>query len=553
MRSDNMKTGANRMPHRSLLKALGVTDAEMKRPFIGVVNAFNEIVPGHMHLRTIADNVKAGVRNAGGVPFEFPCIAVCDGISMNHKGMKYSLPSREIIADSIEIMATAHPFDGLVFIPNCDKVVPGMLLAAARLNIPCIFVSGGPMLSGKACGARIGLNETFELVGKHAQGKVTDDELKTFEDNACPSCGSCSGMFTANTMNCLTEAMGLALPGNGTIPAVLSARLRLAKEAGERIVGLVSENICAKDIMTRENIENALTVDMALGGSSNTILHFLAVSREAGAKVTLEDIRDISRRTPQLCKLNPATDVFIEDLNQAGGIMTVMKELSKKNLLHLEQKTVTGTQKERLAAAKAADGTVVHTVDEPCRADGGIAVLWGNLASDGAVVKQGAVLPEMMRHTGPARVFNSEEEASACIMAGGIHPGDVVVIRYEGPMGGPGMREMLAPTAALMGQGLGSSVALITDGRFSGATRGACIGHVSPEAAEGGLLAYVHEGDTIELDIPAGILNLAVDDAELARRKAAGVTAPENNPGGYLARYRKMASSAANGGYISAK
>lgn len=548
MRSDSLKDGFTRVSHRALLKAVGVTDSEMKRPFVGIVNSFNEIVPGHIHLREICDSVKAGVRNAGGVPFEFPVIAVCDGLSMNHKGMKYSLPSREIIADSIEIMATSHPFDALVFIPNCDKVVPGMLIAAARLNIPSIFISGGPMLKGKRGGKSLGLSNTFEAVGAYSIGKINDDDLMEFENNSCPTCGSCSGMYTANTMNCITEAMGMALTGNGTVPAVYAERRRLAKTAGETIMSLIEKNICAKDIMTQANIENALRVDMALGGSTNTVLHLLAIAREAGANLSLERIDEISHTTPQLCKLSPASEVFIEDLNDAGGIPTVMAEIS--SILSLDELTVTGKQKDRINKANKADGVVIRNIENPWRKDGGLAVLWGNLATEGAVVKQGAVLPEMMQQVGPARVFNSEEDATASILDGKIVAGDVVVIRYEGPKGGPGMREMLTPTSTLAGMGLDNSVALITDGRFSGATKGACIGHVSPEAAVGGLIAFINEGDIIEIDIAKGKLNLKVDEETIKERMKKDITPPENYYGGYLERYRKMASTASRGAYL---
>lgn len=552
MNSDMLKKGYTRAPHRSLLKALGLSDSEMEKPFIGVVNSFNEIVPGHIHLREIAECVKAGIRNAGGVPFEFPAIAVCDGLAMNHKGMKYSLVSRELIADSIEIMATAHPFDGLVFIPNCDKVVPGMLMAAARLNIPSIFVSGGPMLAGGINGCKAGLSNMFEAVGKYADGKLDDSGLREWEENTCPTCGSCSGMYTANTMNCLTEAVGMALPGNGTIPAVYSKRKILAKTAGETVMDLVQKGICAKDIMTGDAIRNALTVDMALGGSSNTMLHMVAVAKEAGVEISLREIDAISKATPQICKLSPAGEHYIEDLDADGGISRVMKELAKKNLLNMGLTAVEGCLEDRLKAVDESKRFgVVRDIETPYRPDGGIAVLFGNLAEEGAVVKQGAVAPAMMRHTGKARVFESEEAANEAILGRKIQPGDVVVIRYEGPKGGPGMREMLAPTSNIEGMGLGEQVALITDGRFSGATKGASIGHISPEAAEGGLIAYVEEGDEIAIDIPARSICLKVDDAILQKRKEKGARAPRQELTGYLKRYQKLVTSASKGAVLT--
>jgi len=550
MRSDIMKKGSTRAAHRSLFRALGVTDREFDRPFIGIVNSFNEIVPGHIHLRELCENVKAGVRSAGGVPFEFPSIAVCDGITMNHAGMNYSLPSRENIADSIEIMATAHPFDGLVFITSCDKVIPGMIMAAARLNIPSIFISGGPMLAGNYNGKRIGLSDTFEAVGSHASGKITDEELEDIINNTCPTCGSCSGMYTANTMNCLLEALGLALPGNGTVPAVMAQRRRLAKEAGFRIVELVNENVKARDILTREAIINAFRLDMALGGSTNSVLHLLAISREAGCPIDIKEVDKLSKTTPQLCKLSPASSIYIEDLNQAGGISAVLKELSKLGVLNLSCKTVDGTLEDRVKNAKGPDGVVIKTVDNPYGKTGGLAVLFGNLAEEGAVVKQGAVSPDMLYHKGPARVFDSEEEAIEAILGKKIKDGDVVVIRYEGPKGGPGMREMLSPTSALAGMGQDGTVALITDGRFSGATRGASIGHVSPEAFEGGLIAYVKEGDLIEIDILNNKLNLLVSDEEIQKRKKEGVKAPNKNLTAFQKRYQKFVSNASSGAYM---
>lgn len=550
MNSDNIKLGAARAPHRSLLKALGVTDKEMTRPFIGVVNSFNEIVPGHIHLREISDAVKAGVRNAGGVPFEFPTIAVCDGIAMNHIGMKHSLPSRDNIADSVEIVANAHPFDALVFIPSCDKVVPGMLMAAARLNLPCAFINGGPMLAGQNGGVRLSLSDMFEAVGSRAAGKISDEELLCLENSACPTCGSCSGMFTANTMNCIVEAMGLSLPFAGTRPAVMSDRRRMAKETGELAVGLALKNVRAREMMGEGAINNALHIDMALGGSSNTVLHMLAIAHEAGVGLSLDKIEQISRKTPQLCKLNPASRVFIEDLDAVGGISTVLAQLSKAGVIDTGAKTIEGTISDRIRAAAPADGQIVREVHSPHRADGGIAVLKGNLAPDGAVVKQGAVDEGMMRHSGPARVFDSEEDAAEAILGGRILSGDVVVIRYEGPKGGPGMREMLAPTAALAGMGLDKSVALITDGRFSGATRGAAIGHVAPEAAAGGLIAYVKEGDTIEIDIPGRRVSLAAGEAEIASRMSEKPAPPERELNTVLRRYAALVSPASLGAYL---
>ena len=541
-----MKDGYTRLPHRSLLKALGLTDSEMKKPFIAVVCAASDCVPGHMHLKELSQAVKDGIRNAGGIPFEFFTIGVCDGLAMNHKGMRYSLASRELIADSIEVMLTAHPLDGAVFIPNCDKIVPAMILAAARMNIPSIFVSGGPMSSGHVLGKRIGLSETFEVVGQYADGKVTDEEMLEYENKACPTCGSCSGMYTANSMNCLTEAVGLALPFNGTEPAVNSARRRLAKEAGERSVELVRENIRPLDILTRRNMLNALATDMAIGASSNTVLHLLAIAHEAGVDITIDDIDAMSRKIPQISKLNPASSIFIEDLNEVGGIQAVLNELAKKDLIDLDALTVTGTQRDRLAKAKSADGTVIHPIDAPIRKDGGIAILKGNLAPEGAVVKQGAVKPEMMDFTGTAKVFDGEQEAYDAILNGGIQAGDVVVIRYEGPKGGPGMPEMLSPTAAIAGKGLDGSVALITDGRFSGASRGASVGHVSPEAAEGGLIAFIENGDKIHIDIPNRSLELLVSDDVIAKRREKGVLPPKPLTG-YLKRYAKVVRNASVG------
>ena len=549
MRSDLMKVGPNRMPHRSLLKALGLTDSEIKRPFVAVVSAASDYVPGHMHLDKIAEAVKAGIRNAGGVPFEFRTIGVCDGLSMNHKGMKYSLCSRELIADSIEVMLTAHPLDGAVFIPNCDKIVPGMLLGAIRMNLPSIFVSGGPMTPGVVNGKRVGLSETFEAVGAYAAGKIGDEELMEYENNSCPTCGSCSGMYTANSMNCLTEAVGMSLPKNATCAAVSSERLRIAKETGERVMELIQKNIRPSDILTEKAFRNALACDMALGCSTNTVLHLLALAKTAQTKVNMDTVDEMSHKVPQLCKLNPAGHVFIEDLNAFGGIQAVLKELARGGYIDDTLPTVTGAVKDRFAGAAKPDGTIIHTIEAPIRKDGGIAVLKGNLAVDGAVVKQGAVAPEMMVHQGPARVFDCEEDAIAAIQSGKIVPGDVIVIRYEGPKGGPGMREMLAPTSSLAGMGLDKQVALITDGRFSGATRGAAIGHVSPEAAAGGLIGLVEEGDQISIDIPQRKLELLVDEETLAQRKA-NWKPKEQELKGYIKRYAKMVTSGSNGALL---
>ena len=545
-----MKGGPSRAPQRSLLRALGLSDMELTRPFIGVVCSKSDYIPGHKHLGEIAEAVKAGIRNAGGVPFEFETIGVCDGLAMGHQGMKYSLCSRELIADSIEVMLTAHPLDAVVFIPNCDKIVPGMVMAACRLNLPSIFVSGGPMLPGKHKDTRFGLSEMFEAVGSYASGKIDLDELTDMEKSACPSCGSCSGMYTANSMNCLTEAIGLALPGNGSIPAVMSARTALAKQAGERIMELLKQNLRPKDILNEKAFENALRSDMALGCSSNTVLHLLAIAYEAGVNVTMDLIDEISKTTPQLCKLNPASEVFITDLNEVGGIQSVLKELAKAGLVHTDIPTVSGTVGERMQNYPAADGEVIRTIENAFRKDGGIAILKGNIAPEGAVVKQGAVAPEMMVHSGPARCFNCEEDASEAILGGKIKAGDVVIIRYEGPKGGPGMREMLNPTSEIAGMGLGSTVALITDGRFSGASRGASIGHVSPEAAVGGPIALVEEGDIIKINIPENRLELAVSDEELARRKAGWTPREPKVKTGYLARYASMVTSGNRGAIL---
>lgn len=552
MRSDLIKDGVSRTPHRALLKALGLTDSEMKKPFIAVVCAASDYVPGHMHLHEISRAVKDGIRNAGGVPFEFFTIGVCDGLAMNHQGMRYSLASRELIADSIEVMLTAHPLDGAVFIPNCDKIVPGMIMAAARMNLPSIFVSGGPMKAGVINGKRLGYSEIYEAIGQYSNGEIGDEDILAFENRACPTCGSCSGMYTANSMNCLTEAIGLALPFNGTEPAVNSARRRLAKETGERAVELVKENIRPLDIITRRNMLNALATDMAIGASSNTVLHLLAIAHEAGVDVTIDDIDAVSRKVPQLSKLNPASSVFIEDLNEVGGIQAVLKELSTKGIVDLDVLTVSGTQGDRLKKASVSDGTVIHKAEAPIRADGGIAILKGNLAPNGAVVKQGAVKPEMMDFTGTAKVYDGEQAACDAILGGEVTAGDVVVIRYEGPKGGPGMPEMLAPTAAIVGKGLDGSVALITDGRFSGASRGAAVGHVSPEAADGGLIAFVENGDRIHIDIPNRSMELLVSEEEIEKRRAKGILPPKPLSG-YLKRYAKMAGDASRGAVFTEK
>ena len=550
MRSDVIKKGAPAAPNRSLLYALGYTKEELERPLIGVVCSYNEIVPGHMNLDKIAEAVKAGVRAAGGTPVEFPAIAVCDGIAMGHVGMKYSLVTRDLIADSTEAMAMAHQFDGLVMIPNCDKNVPGLLMAAARVNIPTIFVSGGPMMAGTMNdGRRTCLSHMFEAVGSYYAGKLDEAGLEEYENNACPTCGSCSGMYTANSMNCLTEAIGMALPGNGTIPAVYSARLRLAKETGERVMELLEQDLRPKDILTPEAFENALRADMAIGCSSNTVLHITAISYAAGCPINLEQIDAIGRKTPQICKLNPASQVFITDLDGVGGIQSMLKELDKGGMIHRDPPTVSGTVGERIDAAREADGEVIRHLDNPFRKDGGIAILFGNLAQEGAVVKQGAVAPSMMVHTGPAKVFDCEEDASEAITSGKIVPGDVVVIRYEGPKGGPGMREMLNPTATIAGMGLGESVALITDGRFSGATRGASIGHVSPEAAAGGPIALVRDGDKITIDVYKKELTLHVSEEELEQRRREWTYEPKP-ASGYLRRYSKLAASADKGGVL---
>ena len=552
MRSDQIKKGVERAPNRSLLYALGYTEEELNRPLVGIVSSWNEIVPGHMDLDKIVEAVKAGVRAAGGTPVVFPAIAVCDGIAMGHIGMKYSLVTRDLIADSTEAMVTAHQFDGLVMVPNCDKNVPGLLMAAARLNIPTIFCSGGPMLAGRLeDGRRTCLSHMFEAVGAYHAGTLDEAGVREYEENACPSCGSCSGMYTANSMNCLTEAIGMGLRGNGTIPAVWSARLRLAKHAGMQIMELVEKDIKPRDIMTPAAFHNAETVDMALGCSTNTMLHLPAIAHECGIELDLDMSNAISAKTPNLCHLAPAGDTFMEDLEGAGGVYAVMKELTKKGLLDTSVMTVTGkTMAENLEGVVNRNPEIIRPIDNPYSQDGGIAVLKGNLALEGCVVKRSAVAPEMMAHTGPARVFDGEEEAIAAIYAGKIVPGDVVVIRYEGPKGGPGMREMLNPTSAIVGMGLGESVALITDGRFSGATRGAAIGHVCPEAAQGGPIALVEEGDIISIDIPACKIDLQVDEAALADRKAKWVCPEPKVKTGYLARYAKLVTSAARGAVL---
>ena len=548
---DKIVCGAENAPHRSLYHALGMTKEEQSRPLIAVVSSYNEIVPGHMNLDKIVDAVKLGVAMAGGTPIVFPAIAVCDGIAMGHEGMKYSLVTRDLIADSTEAMLRAHGFDGVVMVPNCDKNVPGLLMAAARVNIPTVFVSGGPMLAGRVHGKKTSLSSMFEAVGAYAAGKIDEAELTLCEENTCPTCGSCSGMYTANSMNCLTEVLGMGLKGNGTIPAVYSARIELAKHAGMQVMELVKKGIRPRDIMTEAAIRNALTADMALGCSTNSMLHLPAIANECGVKLDLDIANEISAKTPNLCHLAPAGPTYMEDLNEAGGVHAVMKELTKLGLLDTSVMTVTGrTLEENLKGVVNKDTSVIRPVEDPYSATGGIAVLRGNLAPDGGVVKRSAVLPEMLVHEGPARVFECEEDAMAAILAGKIKAGDVVVIRYEGPKGGPGMREMLNPTSAIMGQGLGNSVALITDGRFSGATRGACIGHVSPEAASGGPIGIVREGDIISIDIPNNKLELKISDEELAERMAAFVP-KKKELSGYLKRYAALVSSGATGAVLN--
>jgi len=548
MKSDNAKKGLERAPHRSLLKAGGFTDWEIERPWVGVVNSYNAIIPGHTHLNRITEAVKAGVYAGGGLPLEFPVIGICDGIAMNHEGMKFSLPSRELIMDSIEVMARGHALDALVLVTNCDKIIPGMAMAAAALNIPALIISGGPMLAGVHGRKDIDLSTVFEAVGRRVVGSISDEELQEVENSACPTCGSCSGMFTANTMNCMMEALGFALPGNGTIPAVFSERERLAKEAGRKIMYLVEQDIRPRDILTEQAFENAVAVDMALGGSTNTALHLPAIAHMAGIDLPLEKLDEISRKTPHLCSMSPSGPYHIQDLYSAGGVQAVMKRLSEKDLIHTGIPTVTGVSVgKNLEKVRIRDDEIIRPLDDPYHSTGGIAVLKGNIALEGSVVKQAAVSPQMLVHQGPARVFNSEEEASKAILGKEIREGDVVVIRYEGPKGGPGMREMLSPTSSLAGMGLDKKVALITDGRFSGATRGASIGHVSPEAAAGGNIALIEEGDIIEIDIPAGTLNVRVSEEELARRRSLWKPYQNSMESSFLSRYREFVTSGSRG------
>ncbi len=551
MKSDAIKNGTQNAPHRALYHALGLTSEEIGRPFVGIVSSYNEIVPGHMHIDKIVDAVKLGVAMAGGTPIVFPAIAVCDGIAMGHTGMKYSLVTRELIADSTEAMVLAHGFDALVMVPNCDKNVPGLLMAAARVNIPTVFVSGGPMLAGSVDGAKTSFSSISEAVGAFNAGKITEEKLREYECKTCPTCGSCSGMYTANSMNCLTEALGMALQGNGTVPAVYSARIELAKHAGMAVMELLKRNIRPRDIMTKEALMNALTVDMALGCSTNTMLHLPAIAHECGIDINLDIANEISAKTPNLCHLAPAGRTYMEDLDAAGGVYAVMNELCKKNLLHTECITVTGkTVGESIKNCPNLNHNVIRPMESPYSETGGIAVLRGNLAPEGCVVKRSAVLPEMLVHKGPARVFDCEEDAQAAINAGKIHSGDVVVIRYEGPKGGPGMREMLNPTSAIMGMGLGNSVALITDGRFSGATRGACVGHITPEAASGGPIGLVREGDIIEINIPENRIELKISDAEMENRKKAFIP-KKKELFGYLKRYAALVSGGASGSILN--
>ncbi|MBR1747650.1 MAG: dihydroxy-acid dehydratase [Clostridia bacterium] len=551
MYTDSLKQGANNAPHKSLYHALGLTEEEIRRPLVGIVSSYNEIVPGHLNVDKIVEAVKMGVAMAGGTPIVFPAIAVCDGIAMGHVGMKYSLVTRDLIADSTEAMVMAHGFDALVMVPNCDKNVPGLLMAAARLNLPTVFVSGGPMLAGRIDGKKTSLSSIFEAVGAFNAGKITEEKLCEYEQKTCPTCGSCSGMYTANSMNCLTEAIGMGLRGNGTIHAVYSSRIELAKHAGMAVMELLRKNIRARDIMTKDAIENALVVDMALGCSTNSMLHLPAIAHECGFDIDLDIANKISERTPNLCHLAPAGRVYMEDLNEAGGVYAVMKELTKKDLLHLDCMTVTGrTIGENIADATNLDREVIRPIEEPYSTTGGIAVLKGNLAPEGSVVKRSAVAPEMLVHEGPAKVFDCEEDAQAAINAGKIVAGDVVVIRYEGPKGGPGMREMLNPTSSIMGMGLGNSVALITDGRFSGATRGACVGHITPEAASGGLIALVRDGDRIRIDIPGHRIDLLISEQEIEERKKDFVL-PKKELSGYLKRYAEQVSGGAYGAIIN--
>ena len=549
MRSDAVKVGVERAPHRALLKALGVSDTELKKPFIGVVNSYTNIIPGHTHLNQVADAVKAGVVSAGGVPFEFNTIGICDGIAMGHNGMRYSLPSRELIADSVEVMVQAHRFDGIVLITTCDKITPGMLMAAARLNIPAIMVTGGPMLSGFYKGKKVGTDSMFEAIGKVAAGKMTEEELKCLEDVACPGCGSCNGMFTANTMACVTEALGMSLPGCATPPAVSAERLRVAKATGERVVGLVKEDLKPRDILSPESFENAIMVDMALGGSTNTVLHVTAIANEAGVDLPLSTFDKLSRRVSHICSMIPSGPYDMKELDEAGGIPAVMKQL--ENTLNLNAATVTGkTVKENMASAVVLNLEIIRPLDNPVHKEGGIAVLTGNLAPDGSVVKAAGISANMMVHQGPAKIFDSEEDAMKAIMNKKIQKGDVVVVRYEGPKGGPGMREMLSPTATIAGMGLSESVALITDGRFSGATRGPCIGHVAPEAAVGGTIGLLEEGDIIEIDVPKRKLGVKLSDEELAKRAKSWTAKEPNVKTGYLARYSQLVQSAHKGSVL---
>ena len=551
MKSDNVKSGMQQAPHRSLFNALGMTQEEMKKPLVGIVSSYNEIVPGHMNLDKIVNAVKLGVAMAGGTPVVFPAIAVCDGIAMGHIGMKYSLVTRDLIADSTEAMAIAHQFDALVMVPNCDKNVPGLLMAAARVNVPTVFVSGGPMLAGHVKGQKTSLSSMFEAVGSYAAGKMSEEDVLDYEQHACPTCGSCSGMYTANSMNCLTEAIGMGLQGNGTIPAVYSERIKLAKHAGMKVMELLEKNIRPRDILTEKAFMNALTVDMALGCSTNTMLHLPAIAHEAGVEINLDIANELSAKTPNLCHLAPAGHTYMEELNEAGGIYAVMNELNKKGLLYTDLITATGkTVGENIKGCENKNPEVIRPIDNPYSQTGGIAVLKGNLAVNGSVVKRSAVVPEMMVHEGPARVFDCEEDAIAAIKGGKIVPGDVVVIRYEGPKGGPGMREMLNPTSAIAGMGLGSSVALITDGRFSGASRGSSIGHVSPEAALGGNIALVEEGDIIKINIPENTLNVDVSDEVLAERRAKWQPREPKVTTGYLARYAAMVTSGNRGAIL---
>ena len=553
MKSDNVKSGRQQAPHRSLFNALGMTQEEMKKPLVGIVSSYNEIVPGHMNLDKIVNAVKLGVAMAGGTPVVFPAIAVCDGIAMGHIGMKYSLVTRDLIADSTEAMAIAHQFDALVMVPNCDKNVPGLLMAAARVNVPTVFVSGGPMLAGHVKGQKTSLSSMFEAVGSYAAGKMSEEDVLDYEQHACPTCGSCSGMYTANSMNCLTEAIGMGLQGNGTIPAVYSERIKLAKHAGMKVMELLEKNIRPRDILTEKAFMNALTVDMALGCSTNTMLHLPAIAHEAGVEINLDIANELSAKTPNLCHLAPAGHTYMEELNEAGGVYAVMNELNKKGLLYTDLITATGkTVGENIKGCENKNPEVIRPIDNPYSQTGGIAVLKGNLAVNGSVVKRSAVVPEMMVHEGPARVFDCEEDAIAAIKGGKIVPGDVVVIRYEGPKGGPGMREMLNPTSAIAGMGLGSSVALITDGRFSGASRGASIGHVSPEAALGGNIALVEEGDIIKINIPENTLNVDVSDEVLAERRAKWQPREPKVTTGYLARYAALVTDSSKGAILQA-